>query len=258
MVSPELMNIDFKELLHPRIIKNCLKLFTDGYYQCSSLQAMTQVELALKEKSGVIKLYGVDLCKSLFGKKGQDIKRDRKGKDIKLRVPFGDEMQEKAEQLFSAAFSYYRNYAAHEAYDGSKIDRETCLRIMIIATELLNLINASELSFADAGGLQGLVKTGLFENEHSIIELLRFFINGYTIIDDVVDGFYEEMAHKGFDDVHLKAVYDVGLLEYIEERYIQSDDGLDDDNPPDTIGVFKLTHLGEKTVKGAAFYSKSN
>ncbi len=72
---------------------------------------MPQVELALKERSGLSNLYGVRLVNALFGQ----------GKGIKLRVPFGTGLQKHAHALFQAAFSYYRNYAVH---DGSLIDKQ--------------------------------------------------------------------------------------------------------------------------------------
>ena len=105
------MEVNIKTLLHPRIDKHCETLFDDGHYKHVASEAMIQVELALKEQSGEKKKFGVNLTKSLFGV----------GRGIKLRVPFGEELQEKAELLFCGAFSYYRNYAAH---DGSKIDKE--------------------------------------------------------------------------------------------------------------------------------------
>ncbi len=81
----------------------------DGYFKHAAREAMTQVELALKERSGRTKLYGRKLTTAVFGN----------GKSIKLRVPFGDELQEDANKLFTAAFGYYRNYVVH---DGSLID----------------------------------------------------------------------------------------------------------------------------------------
>jgi len=151
------------------------------------------VELALKEKSGVKnKLYGVNLCKSLFGT----------GKSIKLRVPFGDEMQLPAEEFFKAAFSYYRNYTVH---DGSLVDRAACLRVMVLASELLNLIGASAVSYADVGGISGLVTSGIFKDEDSVRRLL-FLLPKYPVIDNGMDGLYEELSSMGLGDDSIQAV----------------------------------------------------
>jgi uncharacterized protein (TIGR02391 family) len=99
------MKIDLEDLLSPRIVKHCMPLYSDGHYKHAAFEAMKQVELALKEKGEVKdKKFGVTLVRSLFGK----------GQGIKLRVPFGEDMQSKAEILFEGAFSYYRNYAAHD------------------------------------------------------------------------------------------------------------------------------------------------
>ena len=70
------MNIELEVLLHPRVSKHCEKLYTDEHYKHAALEAMTQVELALKEKSGVGNKYGVNLITGILGE----------GKGIKLRV----------------------------------------------------------------------------------------------------------------------------------------------------------------------------
>jgi hypothetical protein len=51
---------------------------------------MTQVEQAVKEKSGVTQMFGVAPMGHVFGE----------GAGIKLRVPFGEQMQKAAESYF--------------------------------------------------------------------------------------------------------------------------------------------------------------
>jgi len=227
------MNVEFELLLHPRVLSHCKQLIIDGHYKHAALEAMIQVELSLKEKSGVKNKFGTNLCRSLFGK----------GAGIKLHVPFGDEMQTRAEDLFSAAFSYYRNYAAH---DGSKIDHRTTLRILILASEMLDLIGVSEVCFADVGGIHGLVKSGVFRDEASVCELLHS-LDGYTFPDVVVNGLHEELALKGFSSEHVQTLVKTGLIEYREQPYIPTAEELVDPIlPPDTIGLFELTTLGKE------------
>lgn len=229
------MQLDIKTLLHPRIQKHCEKRFDDGYFKDAAREAMIQVELALKEKSGEKLKYGVPFIKELFGK----------GKGIKLHVPFGDELQEKAESLFQGAFSYYRNYAAH---DGSKIDKSASVRIMIIATELLDLLGASSLSFADVGGIEGLIKVGIFPDKDSISKLLTF-LNGNWIPDDIFDGLYEDLFEKGFSEEQLFAVLDLGLAEYKTETYIPTFNEIKSNTVlADEISWFELTNLGKELV----------
>lgn len=229
------MSLDFDTLLHPRVVRRCRKLFLDGHWKHAAHEAMTQVELALKEKSGVKKLYGVRLVTSLLGK----------GKGLKLRVPFGDELQEKVEKFFSGSFSYYRNYAAH---DGSKIDQSNCLRILVIASELLDLVGVSNLSFVDVGGVDGLVKQGVFRNALQLHEFLRF-LDGQTFPDETVDGFFEDLAERGFSEEQVQAVVETDLIEYITEPYTPSElDRLDDMLCPDTISWFQLTKLGKDVI----------
>jgi len=229
------MNTELESLLHPRILSNCQKLHTDGHYKHAALEAMTQVELALKEKSGVENRYGVNLVTSIFGT----------GKGIKLRVPFGEKMQKHAEALFRGAFLYYRNYAAH---DGSEINEQTCIRVMILASELLDLIGTSAVSFTDIGGLSGLIKIGIFPDEESVLELLNT-LQGWVLPDDATDGLYEHLMTNGFTDTHVHTVIDVDLIQYISEDYYVPIKLIhESDTLPSTLGRFVLTELGKKVM----------
>ena len=122
----------FKELyslLAPRIQKNCVELFDDGYFTASAREALVQVEKAIKHKGKTgNKLYGVKLIRHLFEGK----------KEVVLRVPLGDDLQKEAKNYFQSVFSYYRNYVAH---DGALLDQKIAFRILIIASELLELID---------------------------------------------------------------------------------------------------------------------
>ena len=102
-------------LLHSRIVKHCTPLYLDGHYKHAAAEAMTQVEQAAKEKSGITKMFGVTLMRHVFGE----------GTGIKLRVPFGEQMQKGARSYFEGTFAYYRNYAHHE---GERIDELACLK----------------------------------------------------------------------------------------------------------------------------------
>ena len=175
--------------------------------------------------------FGVNLCHSLFGEKN----------GIKLHIPFGQEFQEKAEGLFCGAFSYYRNYAVH---DGTKINKFVSIRVLVIASELLDLIGASPLSFIDIGGVEGLVKEGVFTDAKELFALLRF-LDGYTFPEESFDGFYEDLALKGFSDIQLQAVLDTGLVEYVVEPYIPSAFERINDLP-ESLGCFHLTPMGKE------------
>lgn len=234
------LHIDLEEVLHPRIVRHCLPLYRDRHYKHSALEAMTQVELALKEKletKGIEEnRYGVFLIKNLLGE-------DRPS--IKLRVPLGEELQAEAEVLFRGAFKYYRNYCAH---DGSKVDETICIRVLILASELLDLIGASSLSFADVGGLDGLVKAGAFRDEAELIALLEF-LDGYTLPDEVSDGFWEAFYARGFQESQLDAVIELRLVQYHVEDYVPSiEEVIHDPFLPSTIGWFQLTDLGKRAL----------
>lgn len=229
------MNITFKELLHHRIVMHCEKLFDDGHFKHAALEAMTQVELAMKEKSGERHKYGVNLVISLFGE----------NKGVKLRVPFGDDLQQYAEVWLKGAFSYYRNYAAH---DGSKIDKNASARIMVTASELLELIGASSKSFTDVGGMPGLIRQGIFKNEGDLKKLLRI-LDDYYLPDHICDGFYEELAKHDFGEDEVTSLIDVGLVEYKSQSYFPSEIELAiRPYPPTELGWFELTPLGRDVI----------
>jgi len=237
------MNVKLEELLSPRITKHCMPLYVDGHYKHAAHEAMTQVELALKEKGQVKdKRFGYTLVESLFQAGG-------KGQYIRLRVPLGQDLQSKAEQLFKGAFSYYRNYSAH---DGSRIGQRQCLRIMILASELLDLIDASSLTFADIGGVDGLIKTGAFTSREQLLGLLKL-LDGYYVVDEAFDGLYEAMFEQlGVDDLQLQAVLELDLARYEETNYVPSAEELRvawvTFDPPQIIGWFILTDLGKQFV----------
>ena len=187
--------IDLDELLHQRIIDKCKSLYEDGHFPQAALESMKQVELAIKEKTGIgEKLFGVRLVNQVFGSE----------KGIKLKIPLGDELQKHAKTLFEGTFSYYRNYAAH---DGSKIDETICIRVMVLASELLDLIGASSISFTEIGGVKGLIKQGIFDDESQIADLLSFLSSqGFPF--EISDGMFEDLAERGYSDRQYQAIFD--------------------------------------------------
>jgi len=225
------MTDSLDQVLHPRVVKGALARYRAGFFKDAVREAMAQVELALKEKVGGSHMYGVSLIRSVFGNKP----------GIKLWVPFGQHMQGYAEKYFEATFQYYRNYAAHE---GDGIDGPMSLRVLAIASDLLFLIGASTVSFTEVGGADGLVKLGVFSSRDNLLDLLGL-LDGYCLPDEVADGFYEELAKRGFKDRQLQSLFDCGLCDY------QVNENLDNDiDTTDTIGVFSLTPLGHTVLKG--------
>ena len=126
---------------------------------------------------------------------------------------------------------------------------QAAARIMIIASELLELIGASQLSYKDIGGINGLIKSGIFKNEESLMDLLKL-LNGYTIIDDTTDGFFEDLAVNGFTDGQMTAVIELGFVEYITKKYVpETIEFKHPDFIPDEISCFSLTKLGNKILE---------
>ncbi|MFA6013317.1 MAG: TIGR02391 family protein [Desulfobacteraceae bacterium] len=194
------MNEKLLALIAPRIEKHCVSLFDGGFFKESAREALVQVEKAIKEKGKTGNtLYGVRLIKNLFeGKEG-----------VLLRVPLGEDLQEYAKEYFKGVFSYYRNYVAH---DGSLVDEKIALRILIVASELLELIELSELTLTDRGGIKELVRIGNFESEERLLTLLGILDN-YHMPESTYDGLFEMLAMNGFKDSALEQAINLGLVE---------------------------------------------
>jgi len=225
--------IDLDELLHQRIIDKCKSLYEDGHFPQAALESMKQVELAIKEKTGIgEKLFGVRLVNQVFGSE----------KGIKLKIPLGDELQKHAKTLFEGAFSYYRNYAAH---DGSKIDETICIRVMVLASELLDLIGASSISFTEIGGVKGLIKQGIFDDESQIADLLSV-LSSQEFPFEIFDGMFEDLAERGYSDRQYQAVFDLDLVEYHTKMRIHDFPG--EPTERDIFGWLELTPMGRKVL----------
>lgn len=224
------MNDAIEKLLVPRIVKNCVPLFEGEHYKHSAREAMVQVEMALKEKGKVESAqFGTQLIGNLFaGKSG-----------VKLRVPLGEDLQEQAGKYFKGVFSYYRNYVAH---DGSQIDEKIALRILIVASEMLELIDASELTLTDAGGVDGLVRIGGFGSAERLGRLLNL-LHDYHMPAVTYDGLFEDLAKSGFGEQELEAVFDLNLVEMHSAEFETPIDRFSDGT--EIIEWFELTDLGQ-------------
>jgi uncharacterized protein (TIGR02391 family) len=221
------MQIELVEFIHPRIAKTCVKLLEDGHFQYAALEAMKQVEIALKEKGlAPEKSFGVNLCKRVLNK----------GQHIMLSVPLGKDLQEQACELFCGAFGYYRNYAAHK---GEKIDKKICIRALMLASELLDLIGASNRSYEGIGGILGLIKEGIFKDQQEL-KLLLESLDGQWIVGGDVGSLGERFP---FNDIQWEAIFELDLVEYSETI----EEG-DYPGEQEEIGWFNLTYLGKKVL----------
>jgi len=81
---------------------------------------------------------------------------------------------------------------------------------MILASELLDLIDASHLSFSDIGGVDGAVETGVFGHKKRLAELLKL-LDGLCVAGELSrDILYKD----GFDDIQIEAVFALHLVTY--------------------------------------------
>lgn len=227
------MHEEVAKLLHARIRTHCEKLYDDGHFPEAAHQAMSEVEIAIKECIGETRLFGTKLIeKALSNQNG-----------ISLKIPRGDEWQDKARAFYKAMFSYLRNYTAH---GGRNISDLSCLRVMILASDVLDVIGTSPRRLS--GGVGELIRAGFFTDEPDLIRLLTF-LDGYPIVDNVVDGFYEELYDKGFSDEQIEVLMECGLVEYREQPnpvWNTLPNDLDGEFVP--IGSFILTPFGEKVI----------
>jgi hypothetical protein len=232
------MALNLDDLLAPRIVKHCLPPMKDGHFRHAAREAMIQVELALKQKGKVEGIqFGIQLIKNLL----------RGGQGGILRVPLGDELQEKAEQFFTGVFSYYRNYAAH---DGSKIDERMALRILIIASELLELIDAVELTLTDGGGVEALVRVGGFGSAERLSRLLHL-LNGYHMVEETYDGLFEDLVYNDFGELELHAAMSLKLVKMHlgECENPRSLEGMVRETEFVVVEWFELSDLGREALE---------
>ena len=227
------MILEIREYLNPKIQHHCLNLFQNGHYPECAHTAMKQVELNLKKKLGIVDYEPT--TKTIWDKFS-------KGKGIRLKVPFGEEQQENAKLLFQGAFKYYRNYSAHQ---DTNITKETALRIMLIASELLDLLDACYLSIGELGGIEEIKRVLEIKDDEKLEELLTF-IDGQWIADDDCDGFFEDLYKKGFGTDHYDKLFELNLVSYELGPYESSED---EHYPAEEIGFFGLTALGKEVVE---------
>ena len=230
------MKIELDVFLHPRILKKCILLYENGFFSDAAFNAIKQVEIAFKEKAGVEdqeKIFGTRLYEKYLGS----------GKSIKLKVPLGDDLQKEAKEVFKSVFSYYRNYLAHK--EGNKVDKIICTRILMIASELLTLINASSISYTEIDGIKGLIKQGIFENESQLSNLLSFL--SYQVFPhEAYDGMFEDLFREDFTKTQYEVVFDLGLIEYHSEIKNHNHPGEPEDW--DDFGWLELTTQGRKIL----------
>jgi hypothetical protein len=230
------MKIDLNNLLHPRIIDKSISLYKKGFFPEAAFNAMKQVEIAFKEKVGIEDekhLFGSRLYEKILGS----------GKSIKLKVPLGDNLQKEAKEVFKSVSFYYRNYLAHK--EGNKVDKISCMRILIIASELLDHINASSISYTEIGGIEGLIKLGIFESKSQLSNLLSF-LSSQVFPHEAFNGMLEDLIREDYTKSQYEAVFDLGLAEHHSEMRNHSFPGELEDW--DEFGWIELTPQGQKVL----------
>lgn len=238
------MQIDLRKILHPRLLDDIThNLFLDGHFNQAARNAFILVETTIREVSGKKgKTTAVNLISSLLD--------DSIG--IKLKLPFGVERKQEAKAFLTGAFRFYRNYFAHEE-PSQQIERTHCIRILMLASEILFLLDASDKSYTEVGGLNGLIKEGLFSDTTSALKLLRKLDCPGQFPDDELEGFWEEINEQGYISDQVMALIDVGLVKYESTEFVPNQDYPYDPYIPMTIGGFIITDLGQTVLEDPNF-----
>lgn len=118
-----------KSLLHPLVTQHAIPIFLTGSYDTAIFEAFKQVEIALKDATGLHNFFGVDLARKAFAV---------------TTGPLSDGALQNSEQqatsdLFAGAMGSFRNPPGHRNLD---IKPKEAAEILIFASHLLGIINA--------------------------------------------------------------------------------------------------------------------
>lgn len=122
-------NILPKDLLHPVIVRESWLDFKTGRFDNAVLNAFKQVEVAVREASGLKELIGIPLAHTAFHKDNGPLtdKDAHSGERNALA------------QLMGGAFGYYRNAHGHR---NVKLDAEEAAEVIIFASHLIKIVDA--------------------------------------------------------------------------------------------------------------------
>ncbi len=221
--------VNLKDLLHPRIVEFCIPLFNNGHFKQAAYESFIHVETALKEKLPYFdNRYTRGLVNFAY-----------KNKNYKLVIPFDDNLQTKAHDYFDSVFAFYRNAVAHES---KQIDLKSCIRILIIASELLDMIDASVMPFKGIETVDDLIKKGLYKNRNEFLSVLSF-LEGQYFVDEGYDGIFEDLAHNNISVEQYENMFDFGLVTMNHSTAIDSSPWNEYDEEV-SFDTFELTALG--------------
>jgi hypothetical protein len=234
------MKVTVEDLLHARIGRRCLDHWSAGQYRDAVKEAMVQVEQAVSERDGMnagsTPRYGAKLNKPVFEPQS----------GLRLRVAYDGDLQEKAGAFFDAARRFHSEVAAREQ---ETLDGTASMRALVLASELLDLIGAPAAGHSASGIVRALVDQDVFKSAEIVAELLSF-LDGYLMAEKEAQAFYEDLRERGFNTDQLRAVVDLGLVEFAAEPSLTTENDVravrDLREPP---AAFTLTALGEAALR---------
>jgi uncharacterized protein (TIGR02391 family) len=122
------------ELVHPRLT-DALREMDRGFehYADAQFKAFREVEIAVREASGIEGKVGVELVRAAFAYPGGPLT------DPGMLKPEADALA----HLFAGAIGYLKNPPSHRRVD--EIDGKRTLRLTLFASELLNIVEGYAL-----------------------------------------------------------------------------------------------------------------
>lgn len=235
-------DLDFIDLLHPRIRSMALDDYNRGSWLGAIRCACVEVECAIWELAGELDTGDFTalrtLVNAMFGTAG--------GKANKLRVigmiPSGserdvNEARKDMGSLINGVIGYYRNPPMHH---NSRINATRSARIMIICSEILYEIDACEIGFHRVGtdGVVKMVQVDSQEKLAGAIEQCDFddYLNDFVIFEDI-------LAESGLNLRQVSVLERCGLVK-CETTTCRDNDG----EIVDEIFRYQITPLGRRVV----------
>ena len=109
----------------------------------------------------------------------------------------------------------------------------------------MELINSTELTLTDSGGIEGIVRIGEFGTIERLGRLLTI-LDGCHMPEGTYDGLFEDLAYGGFGEKELEAVFELGLIEMHSANVEPTFNNLYD---IEFVEWFELTDLGREVIQ---------
>jgi hypothetical protein len=121
---------------------------------------------------------------------------------------------------------------------------------MILASELLDLLDCCTLDLEELGGVEEIINIFQIQNAKRLNQLLTFIDKQY-ILEDISDGLFENLALNGFSYNQYEKLFELNLV-FCEESPCQEMESNIDSIHPEYLTYFKLTEMGLELLQKIA------